>query len=66
MIVIATPTPGRRIRKPNGQILKAGGEPVERDSYWLRREKDGDVRLSEPPKTTVTAANPEVPAKPKK
>jgi|GEM_PF-890496 len=47
--VIATPIHGARVRKPDGQILKAEGEVVERDSFWLRRVADGDVRLDAAP-----------------
>jgi hypothetical protein len=43
--VKATPINGARVRKPDGAILNAAGEPVERTSFWLRREKDGDVTL---------------------
>jgi len=43
--VKATPINGARVRKPDGAILNAAGEPVERTSFWLRREKDGDVKL---------------------
>ncbi len=46
MQVIATPLRGLIVRKENGEVLKAEGEPVERNSYWLRREKDGDVSLA--------------------
>ncbi|MDO8932923.1 MAG: DUF2635 domain-containing protein [Rhodocyclaceae bacterium] len=45
MQVKATPINGARVRKPDGSILQAEGEPVERSSYWLRRENDGDVTL---------------------
>ena len=45
--VIATPINGARVRKPDGQILQAEGETVERNSFWLRREFDGDVRLDD-------------------
>lgn len=45
--VIAIPIDGTRVRKPDGAILEASGEPVERNSFWLRREADGDVRLEE-------------------
>lgn len=64
MQVIATPINGARVRKPDGQILKADGEAVERDSFWLRRQADGDVSLTAPP---VAAAVPaETPSKSKK
>lgn len=44
--VTATLVNGARVRKENGALLKAGGEPVERNAYWLRRERDGDVTLT--------------------
>lgn len=47
--VIATPINGARVRKPDGQILKDEGETVERTSFWLRRQTDGDVRLDDAP-----------------
>lgn len=57
--VIATPINGARVRKPDGKILKAEGETVERDSFWLRREFDGDVRLDDvtPPPAGDGATN---------
>lgn len=61
--VKATPINGARVRKPDGAILNAAGEPVERSSFWLRRKKDGDVTLEE-----IAAQEPaaEPAAKPKK
>jgi hypothetical protein len=41
--IFVTPKPGLRVRREDGHILAAGGETVERDSFWLRRIKDGDV-----------------------
>jgi len=66
--VIATPINGARVRKPDGQILKAEGETVERDSFWLRREVDGDVRLDAvtPAPTSGDDAPNVTPIKPKK
>ena len=52
--VIATPINGARVRKPDGQILKAEGEVVERESFWLRRVADGDVRLEAASAATLT------------
>lgn len=46
MYITATPNPGVRVRKEDGALLKAEGETVERNSYWLRRQNDGDVTLS--------------------
>jgi len=66
--VIATPINGARVRKPDGQILKAEGETVERDSFWLRREVDGDVRLDAVPSAPTSDADAAnvTPIKPKK
>lgn len=47
--VIVTPINGARVRKPDGHILKTEGEAVERASFWLRRQIDGDVRLDAVP-----------------
>lgn len=43
--VFATPKAGVLVRHEDGKQLAATGEPVERTSYWLRRERDGDVTL---------------------
>lgn len=51
--VFATPKEGVLVRHENGKQLDAAGEPVERNSYWLRRERDGDVTLSEIPAPVV-------------
>jgi hypothetical protein len=37
------PLPPRKVRKPVNGHLKAEGEWVYPESYWLRRIKDGDV-----------------------
>lgn len=37
------PAPDRRVRKPDGALLDAAGETVERSSYWMRRLQAGDV-----------------------
>lgn len=37
------PADGLKVRKPDGQHLKASGEPVEITSYWQRRLIAGDV-----------------------
>lgn len=69
MQVKATPIKGARVRKPDGSILRAEGESVERSAFWLRRENDGDVALEAIP----AAAEPDgvtdatvTPIKPKK
>jgi hypothetical protein len=49
--VAIQPIGGVRVRKPNGQLLEPAGEPVTWNSYWLRRELDGDIeRKPEKPK----------------
>jgi hypothetical protein len=64
-IVIATPLNGARIRKPDGQILKPEGERVTRDSFWVRRAADGDVKLTIASKAPAqpVAAQPKKPSK---
>ncbi|MDP9057373.1 MAG: DUF2635 domain-containing protein [Pseudomonadota bacterium] len=42
MIRVA-PAPGRRVRKPDKQVLAPEGERVLRDHYWDRRLLHGDV-----------------------
>lgn len=32
--------------------LEDDGRDVQRSSYWIRREQDGDVVLADPPKPT--------------
>ncbi len=32
-----------RVPRPEGGSLPAGGEPVDWDTYWRRREADGDI-----------------------
>lgn len=49
--VFATPKPGVLVRHENGKPLEAAGEAVERNSYWLRRERDCDVTLSAVPES---------------
>jgi len=54
--VIATPKEGVLVRHENGKALAPEGEPVDRSSYWLRRERDGDVTLTEVPAVEAPAA----------
>lgn len=61
--VFATPTEGVLVRHENGKQLAAAGEPVERNSYWLRRERDGDVTLGPVPPVEPEPAPEPVPAK---
>lgn len=45
--VLAKPNAGKMFRKPNGEFINPKGEEVILDSFWKRREKDGDVTLTE-------------------
>lgn len=49
--VMAKPVSGIDMRKENGQRLAPEGETVVLNGFWKRRELDGDVTLSLPPKT---------------
>lgn len=53
--VLAKPNPGKMFRKPNGDFINAKGEEVILDSFWKRREKDGDVTLAEIGKKNLPA-----------
>ncbi|QPT08584.1 DUF2635 domain-containing protein [Sphingomonas paucimobilis] len=41
------PADGRRVRKPDGQLLKDEGEPIEIDTFWRRRLDDQDVTATD-------------------
>ena len=56
--VFATPKEGVLVRHENGKALDVAGEPVERTSYWLRRERDGDVTLTAVPEAVAEEAAP--------
>lgn len=59
-LVPIKPCNGLRVRKPNGQLLDPAGESVTWDSYWRRRELDGDierVQAKAPRKATTPAAS---------
>ncbi len=42
-IVTLKPAAGTRVRKEDGSLLAAAGEPVTLSTYWRRRLADGDV-----------------------
>lgn len=52
--VIAIPKPGVVVRHENGRRLDETGELVERNAFWLRRERDGDVTLAPEPAPPAT------------
>lgn len=49
--VMAKPVKGVSFRKENGQYIKPEGEVVVFNSFWMRRRNDGDVTLTELPKS---------------
>ena len=64
--VIATPKEGVLVRHENGKPLDPAGETVDRNSYWLRRERDADVTLTDVPEVAAEAAVETPPAAGKK
>lgn len=61
--VFATPKKDVLVRHENGNQLDPAGEPVERNSYWLRRERDGDVTLTALAETASEETATSAPAK---
>ena len=59
--IFATPKESVLVRHENGKPLDPAGESVDRTSYWLRRERDGDVTLTDT--AAITVEEPVVPAK---
>lgn len=55
--VLVTPVKGVRVRKADGTFLDEKGENLERTSYWLRREMDGDVTITEPRQAGKSASS---------
>ncbi|MBW9428674.1 DUF2635 domain-containing protein [Enterobacter kobei] len=42
------PVAGRSVPDPaRGDLLPEGGRNVEENSYWLRREADGDIKRAD-------------------
>lgn len=61
--IFATPKPGVLVRHEDGRALNPAGEVVERTSYWLRRERDGDATLGPVPEQPTAATETVVKAK---
>lgn len=64
--IYATPAAGMRCRKQDGSVLAESGEPVARNAFWLRRERDGDVTLTAVPDAAVADVPDATSNKPKK
>lgn len=56
--VFVTPAADMRVRKQDGSILAESGEAVERNAFWLRRQRDGDVTLDALPDGALAASAP--------
>ena len=50
---------GLLVRKADGSPLAADGETLPVNAYWLRREKEGDVNITEPPKSRTPKTDKE-------
>ncbi|MDO4560814.1 MAG: DUF2635 domain-containing protein [bacterium] len=46
--ILVVPREGLRVRDPNngGAVLPPEGAAVERSSYWIRRQRCGDVCIT--------------------
>lgn len=52
--IFVRPIEGRLVRRPEtGEILPPDGMSVPRDSYWIRRVREGDVEECEAPKAAT-------------
>lgn len=63
------PAPGLKVRDPDtGQALPPAGKSVQWNTWWERREADGDITVGKPPRvvTPAPAVEDEPPTKPKK
>ena len=54
--IFVKPTkPDIKVRNPErGRHLALEGEWVPKNAYWFRRERDGDIEQTKPPKKTIT------------
>ncbi|POT25322.1 hypothetical protein C3433_18035 [Citrobacter freundii] len=43
---------GLNVRRPDGESLDPQGETLPLTAYWLRRETEGDVVITDVPKKT--------------
>ncbi|WP_233869243.1 DUF2635 domain-containing protein [Paraburkholderia adhaesiva] len=60
--ILVKPKPGRVVWLPDGSgRLPEAGKTVTRNGYWTRRERDGDIDVSEPPAQTQPAAKAAAP-----
>lgn len=50
-MIFVTPEKGMKIRNPANSFsfLDPAGEVVPHDDYWVRRQAEGGVKISDPP-----------------
>ncbi|HCA7356758.1 TPA: DUF2635 domain-containing protein [Citrobacter freundii] len=48
---------GLNVRRPDGEWLDPQGETLPLTAYWLRRETEGDVVITDVPKKTNAPKN---------
>lgn len=51
-----------QVRKPDGSLLDFEGEPLALTAFWLRRQGEGDVTVSDFPVPETPVAEAEAPA----
>ncbi|EMH4029451.1 DUF2635 domain-containing protein [Serratia marcescens] len=55
-----------QVRKPDGSLLAAAGEPLPMTAFWLRRIAEGDLVVSDIPVPTTELVDVAPAAKPTK
>ncbi|WP_230201854.1 DUF2635 domain-containing protein [Serratia marcescens] len=51
-----------QVRKPDGSLLDSEGEPLALTAFWLRRQGEGDVTVSDFPVLEIPVADAQAPA----
>lgn len=51
-----------QVRKPDGSLLDSEGEPLALTAFWLRRQGEGDVTVSDFPVPETPVADAQAPA----
>lgn len=59
---LITPSPTLQVRKPDGALLAPDGESLALTAFWLRRQSEGDVTVSDFPVPETPVADAQAPA----
>jgi Protein of unknown function (DUF2635). len=60
---LITPSPKTlQVRKPDGALLAPDGESLALTAFWLRRQSEGDVTVSDFPVPETHVADAQAPA----